>query len=54
MEFLLKIGEVALLGIIAGAIPGPMLTAVLTGALGNGFSKGVIIALRALFAEAVC
>ncbi|MFA6992393.1 MAG: LysE family transporter [Candidatus Gracilibacteria bacterium] len=53
MELLIKIGEVALLGIIGGAVPGPMLTSVLTGTLSDGFKKGFVITMRALFAEAI-
>lgn len=53
MELLIKIGEVVALGIIGGAVPGPMLTSVLTGTLRDGLSKGVVIALRVLLAETV-
>lgn len=53
MELFIKLGEVALLGIIGGAVPGPMLTSVLTGTLSGGFLKGVTVAMRALLAETV-
>jgi len=52
MEIFIKITEIFLLGLIGGAVPGPMLTAVFTEVLRGGFKKSVVVTLRALGAEA--
>jgi len=46
-----QILEILTLGVIAGAIPGPILTAVFTEILNSGLKKGTKIILRALVAE---
>ncbi|OGH88057.1 MAG: hypothetical protein A3J93_02710 [Candidatus Magasanikbacteria bacterium RIFOXYC2_FULL_42_28] len=53
MEVFNKILEIFLLGVIGGAVPGPMLTAVFTEVLSGGFVKSLRVVGRALFAETV-
>lgn len=53
MPFLLQIFEIFTLGIIGGAVPGPILTAVFTEVLNKGFRKSLIVALKALIAESL-
>lgn len=45
--------EAFLLGLIGGAVPGPILTGTFTEILRSGFSKGVRVVLYALFAETI-
>src|SRR3989339_710667 len=53
MEITAQIIEIFLLGLIGGAVPGPMLTAVFTEVLNSGFKKSLRVVLRALFAETI-
>lgn len=53
MDLLSQIIEIFLLGIIAGAIPGPILTSVFTEILSGGWGKGFKVVLRALAAESI-
>ena len=48
-----QIFEIFVLGLIAGAVPGPMLTAVFTEVLNGGFLKSLKVVLRAFFAETI-
>src|SRR3989339_1113807 len=50
---LLKILEILTLGIIGGAVPGPILTAIFTEVLNKGFRRSLIVALKALIAESL-
>ena len=50
---LLKILEILTLGIIGGAVPGPVLTAIFTEVLNKGFRRSLIVALKALIAESL-
>lgn len=51
MKLLIQLIEVFLLGLIGGAVPGPMLTAVFTEVLNGGFKKSFKVIFRALSAE---
>lgn len=51
MKIFTQIIEAFLLGLIGGAVPGPMLTAVFTEVLGGGFVKSLRVVFRALFSE---
>ncbi|MFA6428626.1 MAG: LysE family transporter [Candidatus Buchananbacteria bacterium] len=51
MKIFSQIVEIFLLGLIGGAVPGPMLTAVFTEVLKGGFKKSFRVIFRALLAE---
>lgn len=53
MNVVSQIVEVFLLGLIGGAVPGPILTAVFTEVLNGGFKISLKVVLRALFAETI-
>lgn len=53
MEVSHQITEIFLLGVIGGAVPGPILTSVLTDILNGGMGKGVRVIMRALAAEVI-
>ena len=53
MVVIKQIFEIFLLGLIAGAIRGPMLMAVFTEVLNGGFYKSLRVVLRALLAETI-
>ena len=53
MHILSQFIEIFLLGLVAGALPGPILTAVFTGVLNGGFKQGVQIIVKALIAETI-
>jgi len=50
---LTRIIEIVTLGIIGGAVPGPILTAVFTEIVSGGFKKGLRTVLSALIAESI-
>lgn len=45
--------EIFLLGLVAGAIPGPILTAIFTEVLRRGYTKGLKVVFKALGAEII-
>ncbi|MFA5793393.1 MAG: LysE family transporter [Candidatus Gracilibacteria bacterium] len=53
MKIVSQIIEAFLLGIIGGAVPGPILTAVFTEVLNGGFKRSFIVMLKALVAESL-
>ncbi|MFA6486039.1 MAG: LysE family transporter [Candidatus Magasanikbacteria bacterium] len=53
MKVFSQILEVFVLGLIGGAVPGPMLTAVFTEVLNGGFKKSFKVIFRALSAEVI-
>jgi len=48
-----QIIEVFILGLISGALPGPILTSVFTEVLRNDLKKGISVTLKALVAESI-
>lgn len=48
-----QIIEILLLGIIGGAVPGPILTAVFTEVLNRGFKRSFVVMFKALVAESL-
>jgi len=53
MKVVSQIIEIFLLGLIGGAVPGPMLAAVFTEVLNGGFKKSLRVIFRALVAEII-
>lgn len=53
MKITLQIIEVFLLGLIGGAVPGPMLMAVFAEVLNGGFKKSMKVVARAFLAEVI-
>ena len=53
MTLLSKIVEIVLLGIIGGAVPGPIMTATFTEVLNGGLKKSFLVMLKALTAESI-
>jgi len=51
MSLFTHILEIAILGLIGGAVPGPMLTAAFTEVLNGGLKKGMRVVFKALIAE---
>lgn len=51
MKLISQILEVLFLGIIGGAVPGPILTAVFAEVLNRGFKRSFAVAIKALIAE---
>lgn len=53
MRIIGQLLEILALGLILGAIPGPMLTAVFTEVMGRGFGEGFKVILRVLASELI-
>lgn len=53
MKLISQILEVLALGIIGGAVPGPILTAVFAEVLNKGFKRSLVVAVKALIAESL-
>jgi len=53
MPILTTLLEIFLLGLVGGAVPGPMMTSVFAEVLGRGFARSLRVVFRALVAESV-
>jgi threonine/homoserine/homoserine lactone efflux protein len=51
IQIIIQLLEIFLLGLVGGAVPGPMMTSVFAEVLGGGFTRSLRVVFRALIAE---